>query len=198
MRVGYARVSTDDQSLDLQIDALKAAGCERIFEEKASGGSKVRPELIKALDFLRSGDVLVVWKLDRLARSMAQLVETITDIEGRGIAFVSVTEKIETETPAGKLLFHIIAALAEFERGLIRERTNAGLVAARKRGKVGGRPKALSSADVAAANAMLKSGAKSVREVADLFGVAVSTLFRYLAELKQEAVSVDQVGLDDR
>ena len=127
MKIGYARVSTQDQSTDLQLDALRAAGCERIFSEKASGAKTDRPELARALEFARSGDTIVVWKLDRLARSMRQLITTVELLKERGIALESVTERIETATPQGKLVFGIFASLAEFERSLIRERVNAGL-----------------------------------------------------------------------
>ena len=127
MLVGYARVSTQDQSPHLQLDALKAASCKRVFEEKASGAKRDRPELIAALSFMRSGDTLVVWKLDRLARSLTQLMETVEDLSARGIGFRSLTEAIDTTTSGGRLVFHIFGALAEFERGIIRERTTAGL-----------------------------------------------------------------------
>lgn len=180
MRVGYARVSTQDQQLDLQLDALKAAGCERIFEEKASGAQRDRPQLKAALDFARAGDVLVVWKLDRLARSLKQLIETVEDLEARGIGFQSVTEAIDTTSAGGKLVFQIFGALAEFERGMIRERTMAGLESARARGRVGGRPPALKAADLAAAKALLSDSNITVEEVAKRLGVAPSTLYRYM------------------
>jgi len=130
--VGYARVSTQDQKPELQLDALTAKRCERVFEEKASGAQRDRPELKAALDYMRQGDTLVVWKLDRLARSMKQLIETVEDLDKRGIGFRSITEAIDTTTPGGKLVFHIFGALAEFERSIIRERTKAGLKAARR------------------------------------------------------------------
>src|SRR5437763_14594972 len=137
MLVGYARVSTLDQKPALQTDALTSAGCERIFTEKASGAQRERPELKAALDYLRAGDTLVVWKLDRLARSMRQLIETVEDLQARRIELRSLTESIDTATPGGRLVFHIFGALAEFERAVIRKRTNAGLQAARDRGKKG-------------------------------------------------------------
>ena len=140
MLVGYARVSTQDQNPDLQLDALKAAGCEKVFTEKASGGQRDRPELAAALSYMRPGDSLVVWKLDRLARSMPQLIDTVSTLEDQGIGFRSLTEAIDTTTAGGKLVFHIFGALAEFERSVIRERTRAGLKAARDRGRKGGRP----------------------------------------------------------
>ena len=140
MFIGYARVSTQDQNPELQLDALRQEGCEKIFTEKLSGARRDRPELKAALEYMRSDDTLVVWKLDRLARSLKQLIETVEDLEERGIGFSSLTEAIDTTTPSGKLVFHIFAALAEFERSIIRERTMAGLNAARERGRLGGRP----------------------------------------------------------
>jgi len=154
MLVGYARVSTADQNPELQLDALKAAGCERVFVEKASGAQRERPELIAALAYVRQGDAIVVWKLDRLARSMKQLIETVEGLEAKGIGFRSLTESIDTTTAGGKLVFHIFGALAEFERGIIRERTRAGLDAAAARGRKGGRPPKLSAEDLKAARAM--------------------------------------------
>lgn len=180
MLVGYARVSTIDQTPALQLDALTKAGCERIFKEQASGAQRDRPELQAALGFIREGDTLVVWKLDRLARSMKQLVETIEDMDGRGIGFRSLTEAIDTTTPGGKLVFHIFGALSEFERSIIRERTNAGLAAARGRGRTGGRPPALSAEDLAAARAMLADPGISVDAVATRLSVSPSTLYRHL------------------
>lgn len=156
MLVGYARVSTQDQELSLQLDALTAAGCEKVFTEKASGAQRERPRLQAALDYMRAGDTLVVWKLDRLARSLKQLIETVEDLGGRGIGLRSLTEAIDTTTSGGRLVFHIFASLAEFERGVIRERTMAGLQAARARGRKGGRPPALSAKDLTAAKAMLR------------------------------------------
>jgi len=180
MLVGYARVSTQDQKPELQLDALTSAGCEKVFEEKASGAQRDRPQLIAAIDYMRSGDTLVVWKLDRLARSMKQLIETVEGLDGRGIGFRSLTEAIDTTTPGGKLVFHIFGALAEFERSIIRERTNAGLKAARDRGRLGGRPPALSADDLAAARAMLRDPEITVEQVAKRLGVAPSTLYRHI------------------
>ena len=137
--IGYARVSTDDQNLDLQKDALNKVGCQVIYEEAASGKNSERPELDQCLKALRSGDTLVVWRLDRLGRSLRDLVQIVGDLEKRGIAFESLMEKIETGSAAGRLVFHVFAALAEFERNLIRERTRAGLAAARARGRKGGK-----------------------------------------------------------
>jgi len=180
MLVGYARVSTLDQKPALQTDALTTASCERIFTEKASGAQRDRPELKAALAYLRQGDTLVVWKLDRLARSMRQLIETVEDMQARGIELRSLTESIDTATPGGRLVFHIFGALAEFERAVIRERTNAGLQAARDRGKKGGRPKTLGAKDLAVAKAMLADPQISVEEVAARLKISVATLYRYL------------------
>jgi len=140
MKIGYARVSTDDQRMDLQRDALTAAGCEKVFTDTASGAKAARPGLAEALAFARKGDVLVVWRLDRLGRSLPELVKVVGELEAAGVGFESVTERIETNSAAGRLVFHVFAALAEFERRLIVERTHAGLEAARARGRKGGRP----------------------------------------------------------
>jgi DNA invertase Pin-like site-specific DNA recombinase len=180
MNIGYARVSTQDQKPDLQTDALKHAGCEKVFIEKASGAQRDRPELKAALDYIRTGDTMVVWKLDRLARSIKQLIETVEDLEKRGIGFKSLTENIDTTTSSGKLIFHIFASLAEFERSIIRERTKAGLDAARARGKTGGRPPALTEKDIQVAKAMLADTEITVEEVAKRLKVAPSTLYRHL------------------
>ena len=182
MLIGYARVSTQDQSPALQLDALKAAGCERIFVETASGAVRDRPELKAALDYLRgdADDVLVVWKLDRLARSLSQLIDTADLLERRGIGLRSLTEAIDTTSAGGRLIFHVFGAMAEFERSIIRERTRAGLQAARARGRQGGRPPALSAKDVAAAKALLTDPEITVAEVARRLKVAASTLYRYL------------------
>lgn len=178
MRIGYARVSTEGQSTDLQVTALRDAGCERIFEETASGAQRDRPELKKAIDYVREGDTLCVWRMDRLARSLKQLIETVEDLRDRGIGFMSMTESIDTGTPGGKLAFHIFASLAEFERGLIRERTMAGLEAARREGRVGGRPRAMSDSDVKAAKALMAAGNISMKEIAKRLSVSPATLYR--------------------
>ena len=180
MLVGYARVSTQDQNPALQLDALNAAGCERVFTEKASGAQRDRPELAAAFSYMRQGDSLVVWKLDRLARSLSQLIETVAHLESQGIGFRSLTEAIDTTTAGGKLIFHIFGALAEFERSVIRERTRAGLKAARERGRKGGRPPALSPSDLAAAKTMLRDPAITVVEVACRLKVSPATLYRHL------------------
>ena len=181
MRIGYARVSSQDQNPDLQLDALRAAGCKRIFVETASGAQRDRPELAAALSYMRSGDSLVVWKLDRLARSLKDLVEIIDDLQKRGVGFRSLTEAIDTTSTGGRLVFHIFGALAEFEHSLIRERTIAGLAAARARGRRGGRKLAMSKTDVRKAAAMLSDPAITKTEVARHFGVSRVTLNAALA-----------------
>ncbi len=178
MRIGYARVSTEDQTLDLQRDALQQAKCRETYEEQASGKNTGRPQLEACLKSLREGDTLVVWRLDRLGRNLADLVRLITDLEQRKINLASLTEQIETGTPAGKLVFHVFAALAEFERNLIRERTIAGLKAARARGRNGGRPSKLSPKEIKTIRALLKTADIPVAEIAARFGVARSTLYR--------------------
>ena len=182
MLIGYARVSTQDQTPALQIDALKAAGCERIFMEKASGAQRDRPELMAALDYIRGDveDVLVVWKLDRLARSLIQLIETADLLQKRGVGLKSLTEAIDTTSAGGRLVFHMFGAMAEFERSIIRERTKAGLDAARARGRTGGRPPALSAKDISAAKALLSDPEITVNEVARRLKVSPSTLYRHL------------------
>ena len=180
MQIGYARVSTQDQNVGLQRDALEMAGCERIFVETASGAQRDRPELRAALDYMRDGDALVVWKLDRLARSLKQLIETVEEVGERGIALRSLTEAIDTGTSGGRLIFHIFGALAEFERSIIRERTLAGLRAAQARGHVGGRPAALAENDLAAARALMREPGITMRDIARRLKVAPSTLYRHL------------------
>lgn len=180
MLVGYARVSTQLQDTELQRVALEAAGCGKLFVEKASGAQRDRPELAAALEYMREGDTLVVWKLDRLARSLKQLIETVEALEARGIGFQSLTEKIDTTSPGGKLVFHLFAALAEFERGLIRERTLAGLATARAQGRTGGRPPSLDEKSLLAARAMLRSPDLTVAEVAKRLGVSAATLYRHI------------------
>jgi DNA invertase Pin-like site-specific DNA recombinase len=177
--VGYARISTGDQNVDLQVDALKQAGCRKIFEETASGANKNRPKLAEAIDYLQTGDTFVVWKLDRMARSLSQLIDTIDRIHELGCGFRSITESIDTTTAAGRLTFHIIGALAEFERNIIRERTIAGLRAAAARGRKGGRPKALDEGSLKIANALLRDGLLTVKDVAKQVGVSPATLYKY-------------------
>jgi DNA invertase Pin-like site-specific DNA recombinase len=180
MLVGYARVSTRDQNHDLQLDALQDAGCTKVFEEKLSAASRDRPRLKAARDYVRAGDTLVVWKLDRLARSLKQLIETVELLSEREIGFRSLTENIDTTSSGGRLIFHVFGALAEFERSIIRERTTAGLAAARARGRVGGRPRSLSDADLHIAKALLKDGKLTIAEIAGQLDVAPSTLYKHL------------------
>lgn len=180
MIFGYARVSTSDQHTDSQTEALLGAGAEKIFEEKRSGGRWDRPELQKMLDQLRAGDVVLVWKLDRLSRSLLDLLRVIARLDELGVGFRSLTESVDTTTPAGRMLLQMIGAFAEFERSMIRERTREGLKSARKRGRIGGRPKALSAEQTAEAKRMIQSGAKTKAEIARLFDVHPSTISRLL------------------
>ena len=179
-RVGYARVSTDDQHLDLQRDALTQAGCSVIYEEAASGKSATRPELEQCRKALRVGDILVIWRLDRLGRSLSDLVQIVADLERQGVGFESLTEKIETGSAAGKSVFHVFAALAEFERGLIRERTQAGLAAARARGRAGGRKPKLDDQQVREIKALLRDPDIQVADVARRYGVSRTTLYKHV------------------
>jgi DNA invertase Pin-like site-specific DNA recombinase len=179
MLIGYARVSTIEQRLDLQQDALRGAGCERIFTDTASGAKAARPGLMAALETCRAGDILVVWKLDRLGRSLAHLVETVQALAARGIGFRSLQEQLDTTTSGGKLIFHIFASLAEFERDLIRERTNAGLVAARARGRKGGRPKGVDEKKRKAALALKRDPQYTIREICEIVGISRNTYYKY-------------------
>lgn len=187
MLIGYARVSTIDQDLALQLDALNAAGCERIFEEQASGAKEERPELARVLDHMRKGDVLVVWKLDRLARSLKQLVLVLEDLGKRGVGFRCLAPAIDTTSPEGRLLYSITGAFAEFEREIIRQRTRAGLKAALARGRKGGRPKALNDTAKAKARAMLRDPEISVASVAKVLGISRSTLYLHLPEARKRS-----------
>ncbi|MAT50130.1 MAG: resolvase [Porticoccaceae bacterium] len=183
MKIGYARVSTGDQNLDLQIDALQQAGCERIFEEKLSGSRSDRPELEQLLDQARPGDVIMIWKLDRLGRSLKHLVELVSHLNERRIGLRSINDPIDTTNAQGKLIFNIFASLAEFERDLIAERTQAGLRSARARGRVGGRPKGLTSdaeLKAIAAEALYREGKLSVVEIANNLSISKATLYKYL------------------
>lgn len=179
MIVGYARISTGDQTLALQQDALQAAGCDQVFTDTISGAKAERPGLSQALDHLRSGDTLVVWRLDRLGRSLGNLIELLTQLDDRGIGFRSLTEQIDTTTSGGKLIFHIFGALAEFERNLIRERTLAGLAAARARGRQGGRPPLLDSPkQIAMAQELYDNKNNSIAEICKTLGISRATLYR--------------------
>jgi DNA invertase Pin-like site-specific DNA recombinase len=177
-RIGYARVSTEDQNLDLQRDALTRSGCLTIYEETASGKSAKRIELDDCRKSLRTGDTLVVWRLDRLGRSLSDLVKIIGDLEREGITFESLSEKIDTGSASGKLPFHVFAALAEFERNLIRERTLAGLSAARARGRVGGRKPKLNGKQIREIETLLTDPAARVTDIAERYGVSRTTLYK--------------------
>ena len=183
MIIGYVRVSTQDQNPEFQIDALEKAGCEQIFQEKFTGKLRERPELSQCLRTLRKGDIQIVWKLDRLARSLKDLVEIVQELQDREIGFRSLTESIDTTSSGGRLVFHILGALAEFEHDLIRERTIAGLHAARARGRKGGRTPAMSDADVKKAAAMLLDPNITKKEVAEHFAVSRTTLNASLQRL---------------
>ena len=179
MTIGYSRVSTSDQDTALQRDALNAVGCDKIFEEVISSGKAHRQQFEAALEFARSGDTIVVWRLDRLSRSLAELIATVHALEARGVGLRSLTETIDTGTPGGKLIFHIFGALAEFERGVIRERTQEGLRAARRRGRIGGRPSALSTNDLAMAKTLLANPEVSVAAIARRLGISPATFYRH-------------------
>jgi DNA invertase Pin-like site-specific DNA recombinase len=182
MKIGYARVSTQDQNIDLQMDALKAAGCDKVFVDEGISGSKTdRPQLNAALEFVREGDSLVVWRLDRLGRSLPHLIHVVTGLGERGIHFQSLQETIDTASATGKLVFHLMAAMAQFERDLIRERTNAGLAAARARGRNGGRPKTLTPEQIKVGRALSKNSEVSVSEICKQLGCSRSTYYRDIA-----------------
>lgn len=179
--VGYARVSTLDQDPALQLDALTAAGCGKVFEDRASGARTDRPGLQKALDYAREGDVLIVWKLDRLGRSLPHLIETVSALEKRGIGFRSLTEAIDTTTPGGRLVFHLFGALGQFERDLIRERTRAGLAAAEARGRKGGRKPVITADKLKRAREIIDKGL-TVREAAVRLKVGKTALYDALRQ----------------
>jgi DNA invertase Pin-like site-specific DNA recombinase len=182
MNIGYARVSTTDQNLDLQTDALTKAGCEKIFSDVASGAKSDREGLVEAIGFMRAGDTLIVWKLDRLGRSLPHLIATARELESKGIGFRSVQEAIDTTTPAGKLFFHMVGALAEFERDIIRERTKAGLLSARQRGRLGGRPSVVDEKKIRQAKAMLADSKNTAADICATLGISRATLYRHVKE----------------
>ena len=180
--IGYARISTQEQNLDLQRDALKQAGCNKIITDEASGSLAERPGLTKLKDSLREGDTLVVWRLDRLGRSLKHLIEFIYDLETKKIGFKSIHESIDTTTSTGKLVFHIFGALAEFERSLIKERSKAGLAAARARGRLGGRPKSLNLSKRQLVAEMYKDRKRTVKEICQMVEISKPTLYKYVRE----------------
>jgi len=186
MLVGYARVSQNDQALDLQLDALHAAGAEKVFSDTASGSRQNRPGLQQALEFARVGDSLCVWRLDRLGRSLPHLIQLIQELERRGIGFKSITEAIDTETPGGRLCYNLFASLAEFEKNVLVERTRAGLQAARLRGRFGGRPRLMTAEKWNAARNLLNAGTPA-REVATALGVSAPTLYRHFPASQRAA-----------
>jgi len=179
MNIGYARVSTSEQVVDLQEDALRKAGCEKVFTDTISGAATDRPGLQEALAFARQDDCLVVWRLDRLGRSLPHLIQVVQGLAGRGVNFRSLNESLDTSSAGGRLLFHIMGALAEFERSLIRERTVAGLAAARARGRSGGRPRAMDDSKVKMARQLLRDPSVSVGEICRTLSVSRSTLYKY-------------------
>ncbi len=181
MLIGYARVSTRDQVLNSQVDALIRAGCDRVFEETASGARSDRPVLADAMEFARSGDIVVVTKLDRIARSLAHLTALSASMEERGIGFRSLGESLDTTTAGGRLIYNIFGALAEWERDLIRERTRVGLEAAKRRGRVGGRPRSMTATKLDAAKRLAQAGTP-VSEIAETLGVSVPTVYRHLRQ----------------
>jgi len=184
-RIGYARVSTDEQNLQPQLDALHAAGCRRVFEDVGSGSLKPRPQLDACLDFLAPGDTLVVWRLDRLGWGLRHLIELVERLEADGIGLRSLSEQLDTSGPGGRLVFDVFAAIAEFERDVIRERTRLGLAAARARGRLGGRPPALTPQKIAQARAM-RAQKITMPAIAGALGVSVATLYRHLGAADDE------------
>jgi DNA invertase Pin-like site-specific DNA recombinase len=187
MLVGYARVSTGQQNLDLQLDALAKAGCTKIFKDKISGATSERKGLTDALSFMRESDTLVVWKLDRLGRTLKHLIATIEDLNKRGIEFKSLKENLDTSTSSGKLIFNVMGALAEFERDIIRERVNAGLAAARARGKLGGRKRLLDKKTAELLIKLYNAKEQSATELAKTFGISRSVLYEYVNRVQAES-----------
>ena len=197
MKIGYARVSTTDQNLDLQTDALKEVGCKKIFSDRGVSGAKAeRPGLDEAIDQLRKGDILVIWKLDRLGRSLSHLLCIIEDLKQKGVDFASVQDGFDTSTASGKMVFSVIGAMAEYERNLIRERTMAGLAAARERGRMGGRPKSLDESQVKVAIALADAGKLTIREICEQIGCSRSTYYRQVAP-RLEVTAADEALSQD-
>ena len=188
MQIGYARVSTDDQNLDLQRDALQQAGCERVLEDTASGAKAERIGLVALMEILRAGDTVVIWRMDRLGRSLKDLIALVERLEAVGVGLRSLQEKIDTTSSGGRLVFHLFGALAEFERNLIRERTQAGLTAARARGRHGGRKKRLDPAKQKMALRLYHERQHTVEEICRMMGVGRSTLYNYLNEAERNAL----------
>jgi DNA invertase Pin-like site-specific DNA recombinase len=194
MLIGYARVSTQDQDFSLQGDALKKNACKRIYKDQVSGIKSKRPELRKALDYARKGDVIVVWRLDRLGRSLKDLLEIVHRLNERKVGLKSLTESLDTTTPGGRLIFHVFGAIAEFERSLIRERTMAGLRAAKKRGRIGGRPCTLSKKDIAAAKTLLSNPEITVVDVCKQLRTSPATLYRHLPKGGRSALTEEAIA----
>lgn len=188
MLLGYARVSTDDQNLNLQRDALQAAGCERTFEDMASGAKTDRIGLAALMTVLRAGDTVVIWRLDRLGRSLKNLIELVERLEAAKVGLRSLQENIDTTSSGGRLVFHLFGALAEFERNLVRERTLAGLAAARARGRMGGRPKRLDPAKLALALRLHHEDKHTIKEICQMMGISKSTLYNYLTKADSDVV----------
>lgn len=192
--LGYARVSTADQAPELQLDELRAAGCVRVWTDQATGTRADRPELAKVLEHMRDGDTLVVWRLDRLARSLTDLIALARQLDEHGVGLRSLREQIDTGTPGGRLIFHVFGALAEFEADLIRERTNAGLAAARARGRRGGRKPVMTATKIAAARQMHDSREHTAQEIAAALGVSRASVYRALARSRDDAGSLQRAG----
>jgi DNA invertase Pin-like site-specific DNA recombinase len=190
MKIGYARVSTLDQNLNLQTDALQNAGCDKVFTDTASGSIDSRKGLIDAVEFCRSGDSHVVWKLDRLGRSLRHLIDTINQLQSKGVEFVSLQESVDTTTSGGKLVFHVFGALAEFEREMIRERTKAGIKASRARGISNGRPRKLTRAQIQMARTLIRNPANKVSEICQTLRISRSTLYRYCLEAEKKKLVI--------
>lgn len=185
MKIGYARVSTKDQNLDMQIDELKKCGCEKIFTDVISGVKCERLGLNEAFEYAREGDIIVVWKLDRAGRSLKHLIEIVNELDERKIGFISLKESIDTTTSTGRLMFHIVASLAEFERDIIRERTMAGLTAARARGRIGGRPKKIDENKLIMAKSMMADKNIAIKDICTALEVSKATLYKSLKEASE-------------